>query len=252
MASRRPGSLGKGLGALIPELAKSSGLLQVPVESIGPNPRQPRGAMRQESLQELADSIREHGMLQPLVVSRNDEREGPAYRLIAGERRWRAARLGGLASVPVVVKEATEQGLLELALIENIQRADLHALEEASAYRQLIEEFGLTQEAVARRVGRARTTVANALRLLEAPKPIQDALAGGSITEGHARALLGATGEPARVALLRRVVDGGLSVRQTEELVRQVANRSAERASRTEPPERSPVEEQLERALGTR
>ena len=185
--SKRSG-LGKGLEALIPTGQEpAGGVAQVPVAAITPNPMQPRTTIDPDTLAELADSIREHGLLQPLIVTRRGPEQ---YQLIAGERRWQAARLAGLASVPAIVKEATPQEVLEIALVENIQRADLNPLEEASAFRQLVDEFGLTQEQVALRVGKSRVAVTNVLRLLRLPAEARQALAGGSIREGHARALL--------------------------------------------------------------
>src|SRR5690606_36078779 len=162
------------------------GILTVSIEQIIPNPRQPRTVMDEAQLAELAASINSHGLIQPLIVTETVE----GYVLIAGERRWRASRLAGLTQVPVIVKETTPQDMLELALIENIQRADLNALEEAHAYRQLIDEFGLTQENVAERVGKARSTVANLLRLLTLPEGIQQAVIDGRVSGAHARALL--------------------------------------------------------------
>jgi len=219
--------LGRGLEALIPAAAEAAGgLVQVPVSAITPNPMQPRTALEPEALAELAASIREHGLIQPLVVTQ----QGPErYQLIAGERRWQAARLAGLATVPAIVKEATPQQVLELALVENIQRADLNPLEEAAAFRQLIDEFGLSQEQVADRVGKSRVAVTNTLRLLRLPAEIKQALADGTIQEGHARALLGLPAAAAQTAALQVVVKRGLNVRQTEELVRRL---SAEPASR--------------------
>jgi ParB family chromosome partitioning protein len=240
--------LGRGLGALIAESSQDPGLLEVHVDDVRPNPRQPRVQIDQERLEELAASVRTHGVLQPLVVQRITEPGAPSYEVIAGERRWRAAKRAGLATIPVVVKEVDDQQRVELALVENIQRQDLNALEEAAAYRHLIEEFGLTQEVVAQRVGKARVTVANALRLLRSPAAIQDALARGDITEGHARALLSAGPEAEQLALLRRVVDGALSVRQTEELARKAAMPPAQKAER----EPSELEDLLSRALSTK
>ena len=187
--------LGRGLGALIPPgqpSAVTSGITRVPVAAISPNPRQPRHKTDPAALRELADSIREHGLLQPLIVTpAPDSTElAPRYQLIAGERRWSAAKLVGLADVPVIVRGATPQEMLELALVENIQRADLNVLEEANAYRALMSDFGLTQEQVAAKVGKNRTTVANALRLLKLSAGVQTALAEDSISEGHARAIL--------------------------------------------------------------
>jgi ParB family chromosome partitioning protein len=216
--------LGKGLEALIPtttaKLASAevqAGAVEIPVEQISPNPHQPRQAMNQEKLQELAVSIAAHGLIQPLVVTRT----GGKYQLIAGERRWRASQLAGLTTVPVIVKETTPQQMLELALVENIQRADLNPLEEADAYAQLMEEFGLTQEAVAERVGKSRTAVANTVRLLNLPEEARMALASGEISEGHARALLSLKKQRDQLSLLTTVINRGLNVRQTEALARQ-------------------------------
>src|ERR671931_490380 len=195
--SRPPGrGLGRGLGALIPR--GQAGLQE----------------------QELADSIRQHGVLQPVVVTRAEG--GDEYVLIAGERRWRAARLAGLDTIPAIVKEAAGRERLELALVENLQREDLAPLEMAAAYRALIDEHGLTQERVAERVGKSRVVVANALRLLQLPRPASEALSAGQISEGHARALLSAPSEAALLAALAHVIERGLSVRQTEELARRL------------------------------
>jgi len=187
-ARSRKGGLGRGLGALIPSSPDSDqrpATLEVDINAIVPNPYQPRTGLDQTQLQLLADSIRIHGIIQPLVVRLAEERD--RYTLIAGERRWRAARLANLTVVPVVVKDAAPQAMLELALVENVVRADLSPLEEAVAYRQLIDDFGLTQANVAERVGRSRVSVTNTLRLLAAPEPVQRALQEGKITEGHAR-----------------------------------------------------------------
>jgi len=224
--------LGRGLGALIPPgqpSAVTSGVKQVPVAAISPNPRQPRHKMDADALRELADSIREHGLIQPLIVTpAPDSTElAPRYQLIAGERRWSAAKLAGLAEVPVIVRSATPQEMLELALVENIQRADLNVLEEANAYRQLMSDFGLTQEQVATKVGKHRATVANALRLLRLGAEAQTALAEDAISEGHARALLTVEDEKQQRDLLRQVLAEGWSVRQTEEAARRLNERPA-------------------------
>jgi ParB family chromosome partitioning protein len=220
MTKRR--GLGKGLGALIPPASSArplqAGIAEVPVDQISPNPHQPRQAINQDELRELAHSIAEHGLIQPLIVTQVGER----YQLIAGERRWRASRLAGLATVPVVVKETTPQQMLELAIVENIQRADLNPLEEAQAYAQLMEEFGLTQEAVAERVGKSRTAVANTVRLLNLPAQIKEDLAAGQLSEGHARALLSLKKERDQLKAAATIVSKGLNVRQTEALVRQI------------------------------
>ncbi len=217
-------SLGKGLGALISDASIESeknellaGSIEVPIDHLVPNPHQPRHTFNQEKLQELANSIAQHGLIQPLIVTQI----GNIYQLIAGERRWRACQLIGLATVPVVVKETTPQQMIELALVENIQRADLNPLEEAEAYSQLITEFGLTQEAVAERVGKSRTAVANILRLLNLPEEIKHALATGQISEGHARSLLSLKQKELQLKAVAIIIQRGLNVRQTEVLVRQ-------------------------------
>jgi ParB family chromosome partitioning protein len=255
MSSRR--GLGKGLGALIPGAELPSGVIEVPVSEIATNPRQPRQEIPAESLSELADSIREHGVLQPVIVTETGPagpNRGPRYQLIAGERRWRAAMLAGLQLVPVLVKEATPQQTLELALVENIQRADLNPLEEANAYRQLMDEFGLTQEQVAGRVGRSRVTVANSLRLLRLADEIKDALLANRISEGHARALLGLTNAHLQLRVLRAIEKDGLSVRQTEELVRRLTAgaQEEEQAKPSQTPETRALEDRFRRALGTK
>src|SRR5438067_1322745 len=230
MGMLRPrGGLGRGLGALLPS---GSGLTELDVDAIQPNPRQPRQHADPAQLEELASSIRAHGVLQPLVVRELPGAGGRRYELIAGERRWRAARIAGLARVPAVVKDVTPQATLELALVENIQRADLSPLEEAVAYRQLIDEFGLTHETLAARLGKNRVTITNTLRLLGLPETVKNALASGEITEGHARALIGLPDDDARVLALRQVRNLRLSVRQTEEMVRRWGEQPTERAVR--------------------
>ena len=247
---RRSG-LGRGLEALIPaaEGQAAAGLQQVPVAAITPNPLQPRTAFDPEALAELAASIREHGLIQPLIVTR----QGPErYQLIAGERRWQAARMAGMATVPVIVKEATPQQALELALVENIQRADLNPLEEAAAFRQLVDEFGLSQEQVAERVGKSRVAVTNTLRLLRLPAEVKQALADGTIQEGHARALLGLPTSQAQVAAVQLVVKRALSVRQTEELVRRTVEPPQPKSAEAQPPEARSLEEHFRARLGTK
>lgn len=222
MTTRKRG-LGRGLAALIPGSSTPTGVEEVPLSAVGPSELQPRQNHDPAELAELAESIRQFGVLQPLLVTTEEgEGDAPRYRIIAGERRWRAALQAGLATVPVIVREASSREALEIALIENLQRSDLTSLEEASAFQRLIEEFGLTQETVAQRVSKSRPAVANALRLLRLPPAAHAALASGEITAGHARALL-AVDEPARVEdLLAQVRRLGLNVRQTEELVRRV------------------------------
>lgn len=249
MTKRR--GLGRGLEALIPTAVESAGgLLQVPVSAITPNPMQPRTVLDPDALSELAMSIRQHGLIQPLIVSQL----GPErYQLIAGERRLQAARMAGLPVVPAMVKEVTPQKALELALVENIQRADLNPLEEAAAYRQLVEEFGLTQEQVAERVGKSRVSVTNTLRLLRLPAEVRQSLADGTIREGHARALLALPTVEAQIAALTTVAKKALSVRQTEELVRRLmADPPAPRSERSVSPETRALEEEFRETLGTK
>jgi ParB family chromosome partitioning protein len=198
---------------------------EVLIDRIEPNPQQPRTTFHEDQLEELAASIREHGIIQPLLVS---EQSGGLYQLIAGERRWRAARIAGLERVPVTIRQTTPQELLELAIIENVQRADLSPLEEGAAYQRLIEDFHLTQQQVAQRVGRSRTAVANTLRLLDLPTQLRDSLAAGSISEGHARALLGAPDIDSMLEAWRNVVADQLNVRQTEQLVRKIREPESE------------------------
>jgi len=207
--------LGRGLGALIPRA--TVGLREVPVEAIRPNPWQPRTHFDAQELEGLAQSIREHGVLQPVLVSQQTD---GTFQLITGERRWRAVQIAGLPTIPAMVKEATPQASLEMALVDNIQRRDLNPLEEAHAYRQLLDEHGLTQEGLAQRIGKSRVAVTNTLRLLQLPDEVRQALADASITEGHARAILMVNGDPARLRLLTRVIDQHLSVRETEALAR--------------------------------
>jgi len=251
--ARKKRGLGKGLEALIPVAKEKAGVMEVPVDAIVPNPYQPRQSLHPETLEELAASIQEHGLIQPLIVTRveGESLTQPCYRLIAGERRLEAARMAGLDTVPVIVKEATPRQMLEMALVENLQRADLNPLEEATAYRQLIEEFGLTQEQVAERVGKSRATVANALRLLRLPEEVKRELAAGRISEGHARALLALEDESRQSEALHRILKKGLSVRQTEELVRRMQAPPRPKA-RARSPETQALEEEFQAALGTK
>ncbi len=266
MAAKRSG-LGRGLDALIPrapgagqeekQYAPPGGLsshavVQMPVENIKPNPRQPRSYFGEEEIAELAASIREHGIIQPLIVKQGFG--GDDYILIAGERRLQAARLAGLESVPVLLREASDQELIELALIENVQRADLSPLETAEAYRQLTEDFLLSHEDVAARVGKSRVSVTNTLRLLHLPPSVKQAIAQGQISEGHARALLGLTSPQAQAAALHTIITKGLNVRQAEELTRKFSGKKEVAPLRDEsvPLELIDIEERLRSRLGTK
>ena len=213
-------ALGRGLSALIPQKGEppvvAGALAQIPLDRISSNPYQPRKIFNEQSLDDLARSVREHGIVQPLVVSRTADNR---YRLIAGERRFRAAQKAGLQSVPAVIKDLQKEGdALQIALIENIQREDLNPIEEANAYHQLHDEFGLTQEEISRRVGKERSTVANFLRLLKLPETVKQRLATGQLSMGHARALLSLDSAKKQEQLADRIVKNSLNVRQTEML----------------------------------
>lgn len=242
--------LGRGLGALIPQREEQPGVVELPIAAISRNPYQPRQAVEHAHLDELAASIAEHGVLQPILVTPN----AGGYRLIAGERRLRAAEIAGLERIPALVRTADDSDQLAWALIENLQRSDLNALEEARAYKQLVDEFDLTHEEVARRVGRSRPTIANTLRLLELDFRVQEALQGGTVTEGHARALAGLEEGDLQADALDQVTSRGLSVRQTEELVRRMRTRQpaavGERGVRSTDAER--LEAGLRDALATK
>ena len=245
--------LGKGLDALIPAgetPAGEGGVAQVSTDLIAPNPRQPRARLDPLELEELAASIREHGIIQPLIVSPTEQ---GGYVLIAGERRLEAARQAGLRSVPVIVRQASDRQRLELALIENIQRADLNPLEEAEAYRQLTEDFGLSHEEAAARVGKSRVAVTNTLRLLNLPATIKQALVEERVSEGHARALLMLETAEAQQAALQTILAQGLNVRQTEELTRKLSGQKPSAAPKpAPPPEIAALEERLRASLGTK
>lgn len=251
--SKRSG-LGKGLDALIPTgqttpSGDGSGITQVPVDLIQRNPRQPREKFDIEELENLAASIREHGVIQPLIVSPG---KNGIYVLIAGERRLQASRKAGLKTVPVVIRHATDQQLLELALIENLQRADLNAIEEAEAYQHLEKEFNLSHDAIAARVGKNRSTITNTIRLLEASAAVKQALVNGQITEGHARALLKLSAKQ-QEELLNRIVALDLSVRTTEMLAKKYSGQrpvSGKKAIRSA--DVSDVERRLRSSLGTK
>lgn len=259
MAAKRPG-LGKGLDALIPThpegeiLSEFGGVLEVPVDLIDANPHQPRRGFDEEKLKELSASIQEHGIIQPLVLSTQESGDQGKYALIAGERRLRAAQMAGLKTVPAVLREADSQGHLVLALIENVQRADLNPLETATAYQSLAVEFGLSHEEIGQRVGKSRTAVTNTLRLLDLPDVVQQAVRKNQISMGHARALLGLPTIKAQSAALQAILTQDLNVRQTEELVSQLkGNKKPQPTPKKEKsPEIKALEDDLQAALGTR
>lgn len=246
MAQRR--ALGRGLETLIPG-AERSGVMQIRIEEIVPGTLQPRRSMNDAKLNELAASIREHGVLLPILL----RRDGGRFEVVAGERRLRAARIAGLDTVPALVKELSSNQALEVALVENLQREDLNPIEQAEAYLRLQDEFGLTQEEVARRVGRDRSSVANALRLLKLPKPIQIDLIDGALSEGHARALLGLERPADQIRVRDETIRRGLSVRATEALVRRLKQPDAPRRRPTaNEPAILVAEDALRQALGTK
>lgn len=243
-------ALGRGLAALLPGSAQPSrGLLSVPISQLKPEPNQPRQRYARKPMEELAASIRARGVLQPILVRK--ESEG-LYRIIAGERRWRAAERAGLEEVPVVVKEISEDEVFEVALIENIQREDLSPVEEALAYQRLLSEYGLTQEDLATRVGKDRSTITNSLRLLRLPNGVKGALMSGDLSVGHAKVLLGLEHEGLMEKLAGQVVAKGMSVRETEKLVQK--QRSPKKKSPRGPSGNplKPMASELERLLGRR
>lgn len=240
-------ALGKGLAQLIGEQA-DNGPTEVSIDSIEPNRKQPRTHFDEEALASLAQSIKDHGVLQPIVVRPLAEGR---YELIAGERRWRASRLAGLKTVPILVRAAGNKAALELALIENIQREDISPLECARAYRQLIDEFGLTQEQVAERVAKSRSGIANTLRLLNLPANALQALEDGKITEGHARAILAIEDPAWRESILQRVLKEGLSVREVEQAAYGPNHKPGRIKVKKMPPAKNPDVVQLEEALST-
>lgn len=253
MAKKR--GLGKGLDALIPSDEQmgspGGGILQVAVDDIQPNPRQPRADFDEQGLKSLADSISEHGILQPLIVAQASAGEG--YVLIAGERRLQAARIAGLNSVPVIIRRVDEQQRLEWTLVENLQRTDLNPLEAAEGYRQLAEDFDLSHEQIAERIGKSRAAVTNTLRLLKLPAAVKNALLEGQIREGHARALLSLPNAQAQSAALRTILQRELSVRQTEELIRRLSGEKKPQVRKvSRPPEEAALEDQLRQELGTK
>jgi ParB family transcriptional regulator, chromosome partitioning protein len=244
--SRR--ALGRGLDALLPA-SENAGQREVDVDNIEPNPNQPRQRFDNSALEELAASITEHGIVQPLVVTAvGDDR----FRLIVGERRWKAAKLAGLSRVPVVVKDAGDRQALELALIENLQRADLNPFEEAAAYQRLIQDFELTQQQVANQVGKSRVAIANTLRLLALPETLKRAVVEERISEGHARALLPVPDRNLQLALLDRIEREGWNVRQTEERVRRLLHSPADRPAAKKSPDIEAVERELRNSLGAK
>lgn len=254
---RRP-ALGRGMAALLSNAAPppsapapaipGRSILSLPVEAVERNPEQPRKRFDEQKLEELAASIRQHGIVEPILV----RKEGGRYRILAGERRWRAAQRAGLKEVPALVREASDREAFELALVENIQRADLNAIEEAEAYEVLATDHGLTQEEIAERVGKERSTVANALRLLKLPEEVRDAVRSGELDMGHARALLGLGSAEEMKRLAQRAQREGLSVRALEALIRGLTKKPAKKDTPAESASTRDLAVRLQRHLGAR
>lgn len=243
--------LGKGLGALIPENEEKvdNAITEIKLTDIEPNDKQPRKEFDDSALTDLSESIKEHGVVQPIIV----RRLGNGYQIIAGERRWRASRLAGVKTIPAIVKDCTNLEVMELALIENLQREDLNSIEEAQAYKSLIEEYAMTQEDIARKIGKSRPAIANSLRLLQLPNGIKDMIASGKISQGHARALLAIEGDKKQLEIAEKIIEQQLNVRQIEKLAKTEKKKE-------EPKEKEDIyqievkqlEERLKEALGTK
>lgn len=249
MISKR--GLGKGLGALIPENEDEvqNSVIEIKITDIEPNEKQPRRKFNDESLANLSESIKEHGVVQPIIV----RKIGNGYQIIAGERRWRASRLAGKKTIPAIIKDYSNLQVMEIALIENLQREDLNSIEEALAYKSLIEEYKLTQEEISKRIGKSRPAIANSLRLLQLPQKIKDMIAEGKISQGHARALLAIEEEKKQLEIAERIIDQQLNVRQIERLAKDTKQKEKVKA----PPDKymieiNQLEERLKGTLGTK
>jgi ParB-like partition proteins len=249
--------LGKGLGALIPEenleeqsLNNENGISLISINLIKPTVDQPRKSFDEEKIIQLSESIKEHGIIQPIIL----KKEGKTYNIVAGERRWRAAKIAGIKEIPSIIMELSNKEILEISLIENIQRQDLNPIEEAIAYRKLIEEFNLTQEQLSSRIGKSRTSIANCLRLLNLDNRVQEYLIDGVITEGHGRAILSIEDKDLQYKLAQNVIDEGLSVRETERFIKMIVNEK----KKTDPQEKSinpyymDIKDKLENLFGTK
>lgn len=254
--SIKKSALGKGLEALIPDIDVNNskdGVIEISINEIAPNSEQPRKKFDEEKLQQLADSIKEHGIVQPVIV----KRDGDVYRLIAGERRWRAARLAGLKKIPAITREFSEQEIMEISLIENIQREDLNAIEEAIAYKRLMEEFKLTQEDIAVKIGKSRSAIANILRLLNLDDRVKNYVVDGVLSEGHARAITNITSDDLQYEAAKKIIDENLNVRQTEKMIKtlllsRIQDKKKRKDTKKVEPYIQEVQERLKNALGTK
>ena len=249
----KPRGLGKGLNAIIgadivSEVIDRPRAIEISVDRLSPNPFQPRRSFTEEGLEQLADSIRHHGILQPIVVRPS----GDGYQLIAGERRWRAAQIAGLQRIPAVVRELDDPGMVQVALIENLQREDLNPIEEASAYRRLMDEFNMTQEQLSSAIGRSRPAIANAVRLLNLPEAIQKAVEERRLSEGHARCLLSISNQGDQLKVAAEIIANGLNVRQAEELVKGTTQNVSRETIRKRTSEEDPNAVRLTQRLGER
>ena len=241
--------LGKGLGALLgTEEVENGGILEVRIGDVEPNANQPRKTFDDERLAALAESIKQHGVVQPLIV----QQDGDTYRIVAGERRWRAARLAGLETVPVIVRDLSDRQVMEVALIENLQREDLNPIEEAEAYEKLISEFGMKQEEVASIVGKSRPAITNSLRLLSLNDEIKSRVISGEISSGHARALLSPDDAKLRLKAMQEIIDKSLSVRETERLIKQLTTPKKQKAKKVPDAEYQAIEERFREIFGTK
>lgn len=243
--------LGKGLGALIPENEELTAnvVMQIKITEVIPNENQPRRHFNDEALKELAESIKEHGVVQPIIVKKVED----GYRIIAGERRWRASRIAGLKMIPAIVKDCSQVEIMEIALIENLQREDLNAMEEAYAYKSLLEEYHMTQEEIAKRIGKSRPAIANSLRLVHLPEKVKELLMNGSLSAGHARALLAIEGEKKQLEIAERIINQQLNVRQVEKLAKEKSERPAkDKKNEKIDIEIKEIEDRLMAILGTK
>lgn len=245
--------LGKGLGAILDSeniLADATGVSELKINDIEPNREQPRKSFDQEKLQSLADSITQHGVVQPIIVKKKDK----GYSIIAGERRWRAAKIAGLKTIPAIVKDLSPQGVMEIALIENIQREDLNPIEEAEAYQKLMDEHNLTQELIAKMVGKSRAAIANSVRLLTLADKVKEMLVGEVLTPGHARTLITIEDKEKQVQLADTIVEKNLNVRETEKLVNELANQKEKKQPKCVNKDANTldIEEKLKSYLGTK
>ena len=240
-------ALGKGLGALIPEAEEQRNVQEADINKLYPNEEQPRKKFDEEKINALAESIKAHGIIQPIIV----KKEGEFYKIIAGERRWRAAKVAGLKKVPIVEKELSQREIMEISLIENIQREDLNPVEEALAYKRLMEEFKLTQEEIAERVGKSRPAIANSLRILNLDERVLNYIINGNLSEGHGKIIVSIEDKELQFNIAKKVVEEGLNVRQTEKLVKEILENKKERKKKKEVHYRD-VEEKLQSFFGTK